>query len=292
MDSNDKRASLTRKISEYFGALCALTDEAARSDAVRGYLQAAAMLRGFSLNNQLLILIQHPVAEPMAGFHTWRKLGRQVRKGEHGAAIFVPMRRKAPAEDEQDTAQRRTFFGIGYVFGQSQTEGEPLPQPPVWTSTEGWGDFERVLERVAESFGLSVECVHASGRARGVLDGQHIRLAHDAGSKTLLHELAHHVTLALLDTQNTAAREHVAEAVTYITARVYGRAVQSAPNYLALWHANADARISRCCRRSCRWPTLSPAWIRNRHASSPGRTRPAPRHSVGRFPPRRLLSPC
>ncbi len=39
----------------------------------------------------MLIASQKPDAMHVAGFHTWRTLGRWVKKGEQGTAILAPM---------------------------------------------------------------------------------------------------------------------------------------------------------------------------------------------------------
>jgi hypothetical protein len=49
-----------------------------------------AKFSSYSLNNQILILLQRPLASRVAGFQTWRKLGRHVVKGAKGIAILAP----------------------------------------------------------------------------------------------------------------------------------------------------------------------------------------------------------
>ena len=66
----------------------------------------------------------------VAGFDTWHKLGRHVRKGEKGIAIFAPVLRRK-REPEQVAGQSVEEVLLGYrtaaVFDASQTEGRPLP---------------------------------------------------------------------------------------------------------------------------------------------------------------------
>ena len=61
--------------------------------------QVAARFHTYSPNNIWLILAQNPDATQVAGFHTWRKIGRQVRKGERGIAILAPMVSRARPVD-------------------------------------------------------------------------------------------------------------------------------------------------------------------------------------------------
>jgi hypothetical protein len=39
----------------------------------------------------MLIASQNPTATHVAGFHTWHKLGRFVKKGEKGILILAPI---------------------------------------------------------------------------------------------------------------------------------------------------------------------------------------------------------
>jgi len=53
----------------------------------------------------------------VAGFQTWRSLGRFVKKGEKGIRIMVPYRTKVSREDNaSDPLYVLRGFGIGVVF--------------------------------------------------------------------------------------------------------------------------------------------------------------------------------
>src|SRR5215217_9626893 len=68
------------------------------SDTFRAYLDAQARFHAYSFGNVLLILSQKPEATRVAGYQTWKQLGRQVRRGEKGIRIIVPMRGRAKVE--------------------------------------------------------------------------------------------------------------------------------------------------------------------------------------------------
>ncbi len=53
-----------------------------RSEALTQFLKTAARFHGYSFQNVMLIAWQRPHVTRVAGFHTWKSLGRQVRKGE------------------------------------------------------------------------------------------------------------------------------------------------------------------------------------------------------------------
>ena len=65
--------------------------EQGQSETLKAYLAAMAKFPRYSPNNVWLILTQAPHARQIAGFTTWRRLGRAVRKGEHGIAILAPV---------------------------------------------------------------------------------------------------------------------------------------------------------------------------------------------------------
>ena len=93
------------------------------SDGWRRWVRARSVFRSYSFNNQILIALQAPEATRVAGFQAWRKLGRQVRKGETSIRIYAPMPyRKELKPGEEETGMR---FRAVPVFDLAQTE--PIP---------------------------------------------------------------------------------------------------------------------------------------------------------------------
>ena len=87
--------------------------------------------RPLSMGNMLLVALQLPNASVLGGFKQWLRHGRAVRKGEHGAMIWVPCGSKSteriePAASEEEPAEESTEsdtrFVTGTVFDISQTE--------------------------------------------------------------------------------------------------------------------------------------------------------------------------
>jgi len=62
----------------------------------RLFLETMSKFHDYSFGNQLLIMLQRPDATKVAGFVTWKELGRPVKFGEKGIAIQAPM---FPAKD-------------------------------------------------------------------------------------------------------------------------------------------------------------------------------------------------
>ncbi len=65
------------------------------SEAWRAHLAVQGRFHRYSFSNALLICAQDPGATRVAGFATWKKLGRSVRKGERAIWILAPMHGQA-----------------------------------------------------------------------------------------------------------------------------------------------------------------------------------------------------
>jgi antirestriction protein ArdC len=248
-------AQLTAKIEAYVEELAALTDQARIADAMRAYLETASRFHHYSPGNVMLILLARPNAQQVAGYRTWQQVGRQVRKGERGIAILAPMFIRL----EKDNPDSKTLvrFKVVYVFDLAQTEGEPLPEPPNWTSPERNELLTQRLLAFAASLGITVTIERLAGTAQGASAGGSIVLSPEAGTKTLIHELAHELLHQGKEDRSTTreAKEAEAEAVAYVVGRHFGLESLGSPNYLALWHADSKVlkahleRIVGCSRQ-------------------------------------------
>src|SRR5215210_1416865 len=99
------------------------------SGAFKRYLAAQAVFHRYSARNVFLILFQRPEATRVAGYTTWQKLGRQVRRGETGITIFAPAPFKQTTTDTTTgdvTEELIPRFKTATVFDISMTDGEPL----------------------------------------------------------------------------------------------------------------------------------------------------------------------
>jgi hypothetical protein len=113
--------------------------EAGKSEALQSYLNTMGRFPSYSWRNVLLIHAQRPTASHVAGYHTWKDLGRYVKTGEKGIMIFAPIMTKqrdnspTPPSPEITTPQkdnvfRLTGFRTAFVFDVEQTEGKQLPE--------------------------------------------------------------------------------------------------------------------------------------------------------------------
>jgi len=148
----------------------------------------------------------------VAGIKTWNSLGRRVKKGEKGIVIFAPLFKKVKEQkpeartgvniqDETDVKKELLIgFRAVYVWDVSQTEGDPIPEletkPPVMD-----GDPEELYLKILLASPISVGYEEIKNGANGYYmpKEQKIVIAKnlkaEQRSKTLLHELAHHLTL-------------------------------------------------------------------------------------------------
>jgi hypothetical protein len=191
-------------------------------------------------------------------------LGRQVRRGERGIKILVPMRiRECEAGTGADagdvtpppdlgsvpdrandpaSTRRRLLFGVGTVFDLERTEGEPLPtlDVPLLTGNEGAALYGR-METVACEEDLIVEREERrlprpetmglySPTERLIVVREY---APRQMTKTLAHELAHHFGGAVVP---LAEEETLAESVAYVVCARFGldTGERSFP-YVATW---------------------------------------------------------
>src|SRR5262249_29746391 len=155
-------------------------------------LKTMARFHRYSVNNICLIASQRPTATRVAGFHTWRTLGRFVRKGEKGIAILAPIigRKREDAEDESKTV---VGFRRAYVFDVEQPNGVSLPE-----AAEASGDPGPKTETLAGAIraaGITVEYADDLGGAFGLSSGGRIQVLNGlkpaAEFSVLAHEYAH-----------------------------------------------------------------------------------------------------
>ena len=109
--TSTKTAEERRAEAEELQATIAEQVEALReSEAWARFLDFAQSFHRYSLGNLLLIFAQRPEATHVAGYRTWQKLNRQVRKGERGIRIFGGREIRETVENErtgEEEEQRR-----------------------------------------------------------------------------------------------------------------------------------------------------------------------------------------
>lgn len=227
----------------------AVSLESGRSEALTAYLKTMALFSKYSLNNLFLIARQRPDARRVAGYQTWRKLGRFVRKGEKGIVIIAPLiRRKSEVESLEPADEQSVVSGFkpAHVFSEEQTDGEPLPEIGRVTGDPGYY-LSRLQEFVREN-GIELCYSDEIAPARGMAEKGKITLLPDQTLAetfaTLVHEVAHsemHFGERRSDTTKRV-RETEAESVAFVVCSAIGLETgTAAQDYVGLY--GGDSRL-------------------------------------------------
>ena len=231
------------------------------------YLTFQARLHHYSPNNATLIYFQHahahaaglvPEPEPscVAGYATWKALGRTVDRGQRGYAILAPvtrLRREAvnphgtgrlltPGQsansDETELLHRVVRgFKIEHVFDLSQTSGRPIPRPvgPKLLTGEAPKGLAESMLTLIHSHGYRVERVSSAGELNGAngvtnWNSRKVTVRNDMDQaaivKTLVHEAAHILLHEKPPGQGFPRhlKEVEAESVAYVVTSAHGMA--------------------------------------------------------------------
>lgn len=222
--------------------------EVFQGDRFKQYLQTMSKFHSYSFRNSLLIHLQMPEAKRVAGFESWKKFNRYVKRGQKGIAIFAPylIKKKVqsesenPEEDGGETEQALVKFKITYVWDVSQTEGEPLPS----FCNELTGDvdrFDQIFSMLKEISLYSIIFEQIPGTVKGYCSSENRKIAIQIGMsdeqtiKTLIHEIAH--SLLHEDSKKSREQEEVeAESVAFIISDFLGVDTSSYSfDYVAVW---------------------------------------------------------
>ena len=235
-------ADIAKSITERIGHLAQLTDQALLSEQMIHYLNTYAKFHTYSPYNIFSILISYPNASYVAGYKKWQSMGRFIKRGEKGIPILAPF---LVNEDPDDPDSEKVLrgFKVVYVYDVSQTFGSELPEVPDWKSREKNKELEEKLIRSANKRGINVNFIKLGGETQGISKGKLIEVDPSAGTKTLVHEVAHEL---LHRDENRPAesclRELEAESVAYVVCKHFGLEITSSPNYVSL-HGGTSEKI-------------------------------------------------
>lgn len=258
---DDRLAQVHQRLTEAVTAITSGEEWAAM-------LAVAARFRDYSPNNVFLITLARPDATRVAGYNTWKTLGRQVRAGERGIPILAPVLRRPSLTnrghgyvDPEDEPVERVVAGfrIVHVFDESQTDGPPIPEvtPRLLEGSGPEGAFDVLASHVG-SLGFEVRRapLHpANGMtdyvARSVIVAD--RLGGAAALKTLAHEAGHchlHGEKAPAGMTRRLA-EVEAESVAYIVCAELGLASDDYSfGYTARWSGGDTNLVAEAAARS------------------------------------------
>lgn len=246
-------APSTSKRDELLDELTTGIAELTTSDRWERFLDVQSRFHRYSFLNTLAIQLQRCDATQVAGFTTWRRLGRQVRRGEKGIAILAPIVRRTRVEDERGeeliVIGAPSAFRVVHVFDIAQTDGDELPTICERLEGDDLADAYTRLVAVAHSLAYTVEEDYLPGETNGdcTFEARRIRVevtnSEAQQVKTLAHEIAH----AMLHEgfQDRALAELEAESVAFIVCRALG--IESASysfGYVATWGGGGPEAVA------------------------------------------------
>ena len=223
------------------------------------YLTFCSSFYNYSYNNIFLIMMQRPDASFVAGYTTWRKMNRYVKKGEKGIGILCPCIRKVEVfkepdninvyhdkEAEKEVKKVVSGFRIGYVFDLSQTDGDDSMLPVLVTGLQGSSKQEQEVYEALLKYVSSKYCVQEvtgiSAKGSYNLDTQVITVRSDLQYqqklKSLLHELSHAIDFSMNPdlTIQRNKRELIAESCAFVVCLRLGIDTSSYSfSYLKSW---------------------------------------------------------
>ena len=240
-------------------------------DNYKNYLDFCAKLPRYSVNNQILIMMQKPDATMCQSFTGWKEMNRFVRKGEKGIRVLAPAPYKM--EREQDKLDgngnpvldkdgepvkeivevKITAFKPVSTFDISQTEGEPVPTLGVNELIGGVDGYDTLIEAIKSAVGVPVSFEQIESGAKGYFSIEENRIAIQEGMsevqtvKTLLHESGHaalHSREAMDkddDKKTRNQKECEAESIAYVVCQHYGiDTSEYSFGYVAGWSENQE----------------------------------------------------
>ena len=250
--NNEKTQAVLDGIEASIARLADETDAYRQSEQWKNVLRTMSHFHTYSFVNQMAILRQRPNACRVAGFNTWKTLGRHVVKGAKGIAILAPVlvkpKRKKEGIQTKDLCEttedkRSLFFRVVYVFDYADTEGTGLPGFSLNEVSEDYGMFP-LAQAAVEALGIRVilKPITDPGMS-GYSEGKCITVKETlpAGEKTatLIHEAAHSLLHCadqkdIGDALGKKLREVEAESVAYAVMQYLG-IESTADEYLTLY---------------------------------------------------------
>ena len=181
----------------------------------KAYLDFCAKMPRYSINNQILIMMQKPDATMCQSFTGWKEMGRFVKKGEKGIRVMAPAPYKMEREQDKMGADGKPVldkdgepvkevvevkvnaFKPVSTFDISQTEGEPVPRLGVDELTGSVEGYATLMEAIKQASPVPISFENIESGAKGYFQVEENRIAIQEGMseaqtvKTALHEASH-----------------------------------------------------------------------------------------------------
>jgi hypothetical protein len=238
--------------------------ETLTSDRYIEFLKVQSQFHTYSSNNAMLIYLQRPDATRVAGYNSWKKFERHVKKGEHGISILAPSpykyeqwvekrdpKTKEPIKDPGGNVQKEkvTKDGLRFVkvtvFDVSQTEGKELPV--ICKELQGNSiQAQNIIKAIKQISEIPIIEEKITGGAKGYFSREKNIIAlnegmsFDQAAKTLVHEYAHS-TVHKSPIFDRPTREVQAESIAYVVSNHFGLDTSAYTfEYLASWSSGRE----------------------------------------------------
>lgn len=259
-EMDDISAKLEKGVKEVF-----------EGEGYKNYLRFCSKLPRYSINNQLLIMMQNPEATMCQSYTGWKEMGRSVKKGEKGIRILAPAPYKKEMEKQKTDENGRPVFDakgdpvnetvevkmMGFkatsTFDISQTEGEPVPTLDVSELTGSVEGYETLFEAIKQAVEIPIAFEDIKSGAKGYYSVDENRIAIKEGMsetqtvKTALHEASHaalHSREAMsgsVDNKTKNQKETEAESVAFVVCQHYGIDTSDYSfGYVATWASDKE----------------------------------------------------
>lgn len=99
------------------------TSEQIKAGNGKAIMAVSVLEKPYSTFNQMFLANQEATPGVFGGFHQWLKVGRKVKKGEHGYSICFPLMRHQKEEQMTELMkEEKPNFAMVAVFHIDQTE--------------------------------------------------------------------------------------------------------------------------------------------------------------------------
>ncbi len=198
------------------------------------FLRFMKKFHNYSFNNRLLIFSQNPDATKVAGYCTWKELGRGVKANPKKIFILKPMPYKVIKKDDLENQEVEELelikFGWTIVYDVNDTyikddsKEVPLFDDIKLNENSSQELYNTLLEISPvkvdiQSTGNSAEGYYSKSEKRIVLSPKQ---SEDDMTATLLHEISHALYDEFDYSKDRDLSEIFVESVTYIVADYFG----------------------------------------------------------------------
>ena len=243
MEVKDERAQeLQERIDTELERLSAQLAEG-HTEEFKKLLSFWSGFHSYSMGNTILIWLQKPEASLVAGYQSWKKKGRQVRKGAKACWILCPIIYQVEDPDTKQEVEVLKGFKGCHVFADTDLEPNGEPIPTMWKPlpddcSEIYWTVESIL--IAQGLKISYKPMAVSQQGYAIPDADVIVIKEGLDSRNRLLVLLHEACHAIVHKWKAAAelgkeqKELEAESVSFVLSSIFRVEHPTARDYLLM----------------------------------------------------------